>query len=193
MSSKLAKHMHEHKEERPDDELIRHPTDSKAWKHLGELYPYLAIDPWNVRLTLSTDGFNPGVNFSSKYSIWPVTLVPCNLPPWMCMKHSNFLLELLIPVLKPLGNDIDVFLKPLIDEFQELWEVGIKRYDLHSKEMFDMFAVLIWTVQHFPAYANLSGWSTKVFLACSNCHKDTFSLRLNHGCKWCYMGYRRFL
>jgi len=56
MSSKLAKYMHWHKEERPDDGLMRHPADSKAWKHLDELYPYFAADPQNVRLALSTDG-----------------------------------------------------------------------------------------------------------------------------------------
>jgi len=115
-------------------------------------------------LALSTDGFNPGANFSSKYSIWPVTLVPYNLPPWMCMKRSNFLLALLIPGPKAPGNDIDVFLEPLIDEFKELWEVGVKTYDAHSKEMFDMSAVLIWTMQDFPAYANLSDGVQKVSL-----------------------------
>jgi len=109
------------------------------------------------------------------------------------MKCSNFLLALLIPSPKAPSNDIDVFLEPLIDEFKELWEVGVKTYDAHSKEMFDMFAVLIWTMQDFPTYANLSGWSTKGFLACPNCHKDTFSHRLKHGRKWCYMGHRRFL
>ena len=39
---------------------MRHPADSKAWKHLDELYPEFAADPRNIRLALSTDGFNPG-------------------------------------------------------------------------------------------------------------------------------------
>ena len=39
----------------------------------------------------------------------------------------------------------------------------------------------------------MSGWSTKGFLACPNCHKDTCSQRLSHGKKWCYMGHHRFL
>jgi len=82
-SSKLAKHMRWHKEERPDGGLMRHPADSKAWQHLDELYPDFATNPRNIRLAFSTDGFNPGANFSSKYSIWPVTLVPYNMLLWM--------------------------------------------------------------------------------------------------------------
>ena len=41
-----------------------------------------------------------------------------------------------------------------------------------------MFAMLTWTVHDFPGYANVSGWSTKGFLACPNCHKGTYSKRL---------------
>ena len=130
---------------------------------------------------------------SSRYSIWPVILVPYNLPPWMCMKNTNFMLSLLIPGPKAPGNDIDVFLQPLIDELQTLWNIGVKIYDAHKQEFFDLFALLIWTIHDFPGYANVSGWSTKGFLACPNCHKDTCSERLYHGKKWCYMSHRRFL
>ena len=56
-----------------------------------------------------------------------------------------------------------------------------------------MRAALIWIINDFPAYANLSGWRTKGNLACPNCPKDTCSNKLWHGCKWCYMGHRRFL
>jgi hypothetical protein len=103
------------------------------------------------------------------------------------------MLSLLIPGPKSPGDDIDVFLQPLIDELKVLWEDGVRTYDAYSKEMFNMYCVLLWTIQDFPGYANLSGWSTKGFLACPNCHKDTCSERLYHGKKWCYMGHRRFL
>jgi len=39
MSSKLAEHMRWHTEGRTDDGKLRHPADSKAWKHVNELYP----------------------------------------------------------------------------------------------------------------------------------------------------------
>lgn len=194
ISSNLAKHMRWHKDGRlNDDDVMRHPADSKAWKSLDRDYPDFAMDARNVRLGLSSDGFNPGATLSSRYSIWPVLLVPYNLLPWMCMKSDNMMLSLLIPSPKSPGNDIDVFLQPLIDELKELWETGVNTYDAHRKETFNMRAVLMWTIQDFPAYANLSGWSTKGTLACPNCRKNTCSYRLKDGHKWCYMGHRKFL
>jgi hypothetical protein len=38
---------------------MRHPVDSRAWKHVCNLYPEFASDPRNVRLGLASDGFNP--------------------------------------------------------------------------------------------------------------------------------------
>ena len=115
------------------------------------------------------------------------------MPPWMSMSSTNFMLSLIIPGPKAPGNDIDVFLQPLIDELKVLLEVGVRTYDAHSKEFFAMFAMLMWIVHDFPGYANVSGWSTKGFLACPNCHQDICSKRLCHGKKWCYMGHCRFL
>ncbi|XP_060202370.1 uncharacterized protein LOC132630789 [Lycium barbarum] len=88
------------------------------------------------------------------------------------------------------GNDIDVYLQPMIEELKELWD-GVQTYDAHSKSNFLMRVALLWTINDFPAYGNLSGWSTKGKLACPCCHKDkqTVSLRNKLG----YMGHRRFL
>ena len=48
---------------------------------------------------------------------------------------------------------------------------------------------LMWTINDFLAYANISGWSTKGMLACPCCMYDTES----HYQKVCYMGHRRWL
>ncbi|XP_077232128.1 uncharacterized protein LOC143891598 [Tasmannia lanceolata] len=130
---------------------------------------------------------------SIAHSTWPVVLIPYNLPPWMCMKQPYIMLSLLIPGLSSPGNDIDVYLQPLIEELKELWVSGLQTYDASRQETFQMHASLLWTISDFPAYANLSGWSTKGKLACPSCNKDTCSLRLKHGRKFCYMGHRRFL
>ncbi|KAI3908714.1 hypothetical protein MKW92_007862 [Papaver armeniacum] len=45
----------------------------------------------------------------------------------------------------------------------------------------------------FQRYANFVGWSTKGYLACPCCHKDTSSVRLRNGRKNVYLGHRRFL
>ena len=31
------------------------------------------------------------------------------------------------------GNEIDIYLKPLVDELKELWEEGVETYDAYSK------------------------------------------------------------
>ncbi|XP_050215350.1 uncharacterized protein LOC126666401 [Mercurialis annua] len=193
MSSKLACHMRWHKEKRCDDGILRHPADSKAWKTVDQTYPNFSSDPRNIRLGLSTDGFNPFGNLSTSYSIWPVIVVPYNLPPWMSMKSDFLMLSLLIPGDKAPGNNIDIYLEPLIEELEELWEVGVEFYDAFSSTTFSLHAVLLWTISDFPAYAKLSGWSTKGKLACPSCNINTCSLQLKHCHKFCYMGHRRFL
>ncbi|XP_026415829.1 uncharacterized protein LOC113311199 [Papaver somniferum] len=91
------------------------------------------------------------------------------------------------------GNDIDVYLRPLIDELKELWEEGANTYDSSRNEMFNMRVGLLWTISDYPGLAMLSGWSTKGKLACPTCQEDTRHQRLKHGRKTCYMGHRRFL
>ncbi|KAK9951304.1 hypothetical protein M0R45_006758 [Rubus argutus] len=83
------------------------------------------------------------------------------LPPWLCMKKPYLMLSLLIPGPTSPGNNIDVYLRPLLDELKCLWEEGIPTYDAFKKETFKMRAAVMWTINDFPAYAMLSGWSTK--------------------------------
>uniref|UniRef100_A0A803N837 Uncharacterized protein n=1 Tax=Chenopodium quinoa TaxID=63459 RepID=A0A803N837_CHEQI len=59
MCSKLAMHMRWHNKGHAgddDDNIMRHPRDSKSWKSLDELYPEFAADARNVRLALASDG-----------------------------------------------------------------------------------------------------------------------------------------
>jgi hypothetical protein len=193
MSSKTASHMKWHHDGRVNDGLLRHPADGQAWKAFDAQYADFASDPRNVRLGLAADGFNPFGNMSTSHSTWPVILVPYNLPPWMCMKRSSLMLSLLIPGPKSPSFKIDVYLEPLILELKELWDLGLDTYDIASKDMFKMRAALMWTINDFPAYGDLSGWSTKGRLACPCCMYHTWSRWLDNGRKFCYMGHRRFL
>ncbi|XP_043687637.1 uncharacterized protein LOC122638852 [Telopea speciosissima] len=111
----------------------------------------------------------------------------------MCMKAPNMILTLLIPGPKQPGNDIDINLQPLIDELKTLWDIGVETYDAYKKETFKLRACLLWTINDFLAYGNLSGWSTKGALACPCCNKYTVSHWLKYGRKHCYLGHRRFL
>lgn len=109
------------------------------------------------------------------------------------MLQENLILTLLIPCPKQPGNDIDVYLEPLIEELNELWNNGVNMYDKISKSMFNLKAILMWTISDFPAYGNLAGCTTKGKLACPICGFDTCSYWLPHSRKFAYMGHRRFL
>nr|XP_043625605.1 uncharacterized protein LOC122597034 [Erigeron canadensis] len=194
MSSKTAASMKWHEESRTKDGYLRHPADSPAWKTFDFMHPDFVVDSRNVRLGLASDGFNPFGTMSVSHSTWPVVLMPYNLPPWMCMQQPYFFLSLLIPGLSAPGNNIDVYLEPLVAKLKELWDInGVETYDASTKSNFQMRASLLWTISDFPAYANLSGWSTKGKLSCPSCHKHTKSKRLKHCKKYCFMGHRRNL
>ncbi|XP_020080549.1 uncharacterized protein LOC109704193 [Ananas comosus] len=193
MSKQAATLMRWHEEERIKDGALRHPTDSEAWKSFDSKHPDFSLDSRNVRFGLASDGFNPFGMLSSTYSGWPIILIPYNLPPWLCMKESSFILSLLI--LGPSGpeNQIDVYLQPLIDELKELWEVGIDTYDASRDGSFMLKAALMWTINDFLAYGILSGWNVHGGFACPCCNVETCSRRLKYGRKYCFMGHRRFL
>jgi len=194
MMKEIAEEMRWHKGKRKDDgNTLRHPIDFIVCKDFDKRYYRFARDSRNVRLGLASDGFNPFGNMSITYNIWPIILTLYNLPPWKCMKSPNLLLSLLIPEPTSPGNKIDVYLQLLVDDLKELWNDGVSTYDALMKEMFQLRAALLWTINDFPAYANLSGWSTKGKLACPICNKDTDFRRLKHGHKTCYMGHRQWL
>jgi len=111
-----------HEEGRVRDGKLRHPADGEAWKDFDDRHDDFAKDARNVRLGLASDGFNPFGNKNLKHSTWPVMLVPYNLPPWICMKQTSLMLSMIIPGPDSPGNDIDVYLEPLIDELLELWK-----------------------------------------------------------------------
>nr|GEU32162.1 reverse transcriptase domain-containing protein [Tanacetum cinerariifolium] len=100
---------------------MQHPIDGRAWKNFETKYLNFTKEPRNVRLGLAADGFNPFGNLSRSYSMWSVILTTYNLPLWLCMKESSFMLKLLIHGLEFLRKDIDVYLKPLIDDLRDLW------------------------------------------------------------------------
>jgi len=187
----VALSMRWHDENRKRDGVLRHPADSEVWHAFDRIHPFFACEPRNVRLGLASDGFQPFRG--SAHSTWPLILVVDNLPPWMCMKHPYFIMSLLIPGPQAPGNDIDVYLQPLIEELKELWVSGVNTYDASRKETFSMRCALLWTINDFPAYANLSGWSTKGRFACPCCQGETCSRWLTNSRKFCYMGHRRWL
>ncbi|TYK13570.1 Ulp1-like peptidase [Cucumis melo var. makuwa] len=110
--------------------------------------------------------------------MWPIILIPYNLPPWKCMKAPFTFLSLLIPSPRSPGKEIDIYLQPLIDELNELWVDGIQTYDSFNASFFQLRAALLWTINDFPAYDDLSGWRKKgTILNIDGKTKDTIKAR----------------
>ena len=84
------------------------------------------------------------------------------------------MLSLLIPGPHQLGNEIDIYLKPLVDELKELWKEGVETYDAYSKEHFQMHATLLWTIHDYPRFGNLSRWRTKGYHSCYTYNDESY-------------------
>ncbi|KAL2525955.1 Reverse transcriptase domain-containing protein [Abeliophyllum distichum] len=115
---------------------------------------------------------------SLAYSMWPVVVTVCNLPLWLCMKPEYLMLSLFIPGPKALGKDIDIFLRPLVDELKELWADRIDTRDAgtNNRSVFRMRTSLLWTINNFPMRNSLSGWSDQEYMACIMCNEETPSV-----------------
>jgi hypothetical protein len=70
-----------HVEGRTKDGVLRNPTDGEAWKSFDFLYQEFSTNSRNVRLGLTSKGFNPFGNTRTSHSTWPVMLVSYNLSP----------------------------------------------------------------------------------------------------------------
>ncbi|GJY59701.1 hypothetical protein Tco_0459593 [Tanacetum coccineum] len=107
-------------------------------------------------------------------------------------RNSSFMLTLLIPGLKSLGKDIDVYLRSLIDDLKDLWaKPGVETIDVATGLKFNMRAMVLWTINDFPARSSLSRWSGQGYRACPTCNEDTPYVRVLD--KTTYAGHRRFL
>ncbi|GJS62331.1 putative ribonuclease H-like domain-containing protein [Tanacetum coccineum] len=121
---------------------MQHPVDGRAWKKFDTQYLDFVAEPRNVRLGLAADGFNPFGNLSQSYSMWSVILTTYNLPLWLCMRESYLMLTLLIPGPKSPGMDIDVYLRPLIDDLKDLWALkGVETIDIATGQKFNIRAM----------------------------------------------------
>ncbi|WVZ76811.1 hypothetical protein U9M48_024742 [Paspalum notatum var. saurae] len=116
------------------------------------------------------------------YSCWLVFIVPCNLPPHLCMKEEFVFLARVIP--GPKHPDINVFVEPLIEELQELW-IEVEAYDIVANEKFTLYAAYLFSFHNLPAYGIWSGWYVYGRMCCPICMADTdaFAFILKHGGK----------
>ncbi|XP_026411140.1 uncharacterized protein LOC113306412 [Papaver somniferum] len=141
-------------------EYMRYPIDSSQWAQMKMKFPLFAAEGRNVWHGISTDGFNPHGVQTLSWSCCPVILVVYNLSPSMCMKSEFQMMTLLIPGRKSPGQDIDVFLRPLVNTLKKLWNQGVQAFDSLKREYFTLKATLMFGIHDFPAQGVLSGCTT---------------------------------
>ncbi|XP_074265708.1 uncharacterized protein LOC141588153 [Silene latifolia] len=190
---KDAEYMLWHYKGRNNDGKLRHVADAPQWRTFDRTFPCFGKEPRNLRLGLCTDGINPFGTLSTQHSCWPVMLIIYNIPPWLTNKSKYILLTLLISGPKQPGNDIDVYLPPLIEDLKMLWNDGVQVFDAATGLQFQMHAMLYCTINDFPAYGNLSGYRSKTDKGCPICLNDTESDWLENSGKYAYPGSRRLL
>jgi hypothetical protein len=109
------------------------------------------------------------------------------------MKQKFIMMPVLIQGPKQPGNDIDVYLRPLVEELLQPWNInGVRVWDEHKQQEFDIRALLFVTINDWPALSNLSGKTNKGYNACTHCLDETESIYLDKCKKNVYRGHRRF-
>lgn len=188
MSSNMAQHMSWHITRDIVPGQLTQRVDGDEWKRFDENFSQFAKEVRNVRLGMATDGFRSFNNSSQLYSIWSVIMVAYNLSPSICMRDSYLFLTLLIPGDKSPKKDINMYLRPLVDELKMLCETGVNTYDKSIYQNFLMKATLFWTITDFLALGMISGWPTHGKLSCPVCMGDVQGNQLQHGQKYSFFG-----
>ena len=94
---------------------------------------------------------NPYGNMSTSHSTWPVLLSIMNLPPWLYNKRKYVMLSTLVSGPKQPSDRIDVFLQPLVEDLQLLWEGVEVRDDVVNKH-YTLHVMLMTTISDNPAH-----------------------------------------
>jgi hypothetical protein len=89
---------------------------------------------------------------------------------------------------RQLGNDIDVFLEPLMEDMKILSEHGVKMMDVFLKE-FTLKAIIFVTITDYPGFFSLSG-QIKGKSGCVICIDGTCYTYLSASKKMVYMRHR---
>ena len=157
-NERKAKLMDAHLRNRSDGEVMHGPYDGESWKEMKRKEPAFFSEPRNLIFGIGADGVNPNNQMTSKYSVWPVNVIIYNLPPELATKNAFMMLPLIIPGRKQPKN-IDVYLRPLLEEFKTLWDTGCLVNDASrpAEAPFRVRGMAIWTITDYPRYATISG------------------------------------
>lgn len=127
---KIAKivHVAEDSQKNPRvHEVMAHLAHSEAWSILTYLIPSFASNAHNVWLCLCADNFNQFLFYQ------PIINIVYKFPSWMCMTCSFMFQSTLIFGKLSLSQPMDINIRPLIDDLEQLWDVSLRQnFQLHE-------------------------------------------------------------
>ena len=121
--------------------LLLHSTairPQEAKESVDEEDPRPTRSTWSytIRLGLASDRMSPFGNLSTNHSSWPVLLMIYNFLPWLCMKPKYIMLCMMIAGPRQPGNEIEIYLTPLVEDLRKLWVNRVDVFDGNLQQTF---------------------------------------------------------
>jgi len=190
----IAKHMVWHETYKSQGSKMRSVANSEQWEAIVQVYPDFAEVVTNLHVGLEGDGIIPLKNNAIKHSTWVLLITIYNLPLWFLTK--KFFLAVLIPGPKaPTAENINVFLALVVRDLLKLW-TGVPTMNMSKsvgQRRFTLRALLMWTVNDFPAYSSLFGQQVHGYKGCQVCGLETCAKHATLLGKMIYLGSRKYL
>ena len=88
-------------------------------EHIEDTWPDKFKDEvQSLELSIDMDGVNLYSLQNTNYDVLPMVVINNNIPLWLSMKKEHLMLALIVPNRRQVKN-MDVYLQPLIDEFNK--------------------------------------------------------------------------
>jgi hypothetical protein len=186
-----------HAKNKSMDGLVCHVADNKTWAHKDETWPDFANEPWNLRLAISTNVFNPFFEKLCQCSTWFVYILLYNLLSWLVTKQFFMLISWIMLGKEIINkNNIDAFLTSLVEELKTFRMPDVEALDFAQMEgycFFNLHAMVMWTINDFPRYGLSFRCVHQRYIACLKCEPKTTSWHSSTLRKAMYMGHHRWL
>lgn len=156
--------MQSHSQSSDRKEIVNNLHQSPTWK---EWYSQSGIFKGEIRsvsFALCTDGLNPFAHEKTQYSMWPIFLIPLNLPQHIRMKPGAMLLSGIIPGPKEPKN-MDPYIDVVVDDIMALEKVMV--YDAYRKENFNLKGNILLHILDYPGQNKLFKSQGIVNMYCS--------------------------
>lgn len=133
-------------------EIVTNIHQSKAWHEWYNQSGVFQGESRSISFALCTDGLNPFSNEKTRYSMWPMFLVPLNMPQSVRMKSGSMFLAGIIPGPKEPKN-MDPYIDVLVDDILDLEKLVV--YDEYRKEHFTLKGNILLHVLDYPGQTKL--------------------------------------